>query len=452
MWEVDATHAPRLDSLSAAPNAYRPAANLCMSHAYFKPLLADLLRQTIPSDVAGCDIDQWTDKHSITAQLLVHSIKDAGQMLSHLYESCPYIAQGGELLRMYTDYAAKVTGFLSTPLAGLSIHCHVELLQSLCSLAEKAHLVIAGAMLEVKETISQPAFAHIITIAAVMAAKQEQWNQAGTDWVQARTSHWQQQCNSQIQKARADWRKYEAALPWCHATATVLLTDCCQVWEDQLGTLACEALAQQVFEVYYDTQHQLQPLQLSPNFSMCDEGQLQICLCTQTDVKVKVSCIGAAFVSNGEPTQKLKVKLHRDKSVSVSCLFHDPSRLQVDMEFSQPKRRVVNSVVNTLLPGHMSAPQTVQEWSPSSIKTSMTGAELMACCVTGVKKYVLPDGQHLHANISLQPHLKCKTGMLLLWLEIPKHMQIPLLHVYWHIVMSPSQCFWIVNIHGLCSH
>ena len=357
MWEVDAADAPSTSSLSAQLKVHRSAvANLCLSHAYFKPLLADLLRQTLPPDAsAGQDIVQWVDKHIIIAQLMVNSILDAGTLLSDLYESCPQMANGGDLLRMYTDYIAKVNSLLSAPLAGFSVHSNAEVLQSLCSLDEQAYLSVSQAMiLELQKVLSQPALEGASTLAFIMQSKMEEWNQAGHIWVEGRKTQWQTICMKGIRDIKADWEgyqqeqkqacqqaagraeAYQTAVQKLLSTAGQLLQKASQVQHGSMyGTLRSAALAQQVWEACKQSKHALQPLQLNQaGFHMCDDKMMVVhfTYCSHSNVRVNISCSDAVFIQQGELCHKMSfVPGHGTEDTFVHCLIDDSTKFQLDV-------------------------------------------------------------------------------------------------------------------------
>lgn len=63
-----------------------------------------------------CDITEWISRYNVAAQMMVHSMLDAGKLLADLYSKCPQLARGATVLTVYGEHVAAVKQLLCSHL------------------------------------------------------------------------------------------------------------------------------------------------------------------------------------------------------------------------------------------------------------------------------------------------------------------------------------------------
>ena len=393
------------------------AANTCMFHVYFKPLLLDLLRQRLPPDASlRQDVVEWVDKHSIVAQLMVNSILDAGMLLSDLYEGCPQIANGAQLLRMHTDYIARVNALLSAPLVGFSVLCNAEAFQSLCGLDQQAYLSVSKAMRsELQKVLGQAAFKRAQSLAADLQRNRKDWEQAGQSWLEARTKQWQSIRMKHMEDAQAEWDEYQRRqqraqelydndVTKLSSQAGKLLHDAFRAQHyEKYELLEAAFLGQQVWEACKRSKHALQPLQLAKaGFQERDEKMMVLHFrqCSHSNVNVLICCHNAVIIHLGGLCQKLSFAPGPDRS--VQCLITDSSTFQLDVYITPLKAQ---RRAETASPFNV-----ISDSSDicSSNKRTFHAADLSN--MTEDTEQLFPDQQRICIQVDKAPHLECMRG------------------------------------------
>lgn len=267
------------DGLTAA--SYAPdTAQICLVHTFYKADLLAALRQALPTGgVTVCDITEWISRSNVAAQMMVHSMLDAGKLLADLYSKCPQLARGATVLTVYGEHIAAVKQLLYSCLS--DVHEDPELLQRIAHLETQVYRQISDALWDEGSCISKSnAFSSSHLLAATISDQHRAWLAAGSHMLQSRHRQHQQNTAARAQRLQASWNAYQAQqldnqrayeqtqatyarrVQAVHNSAASLLDDCRALAARQ--RVPAEDLAGSVTAVYAEASRRFPLLQQIP--------------------------------------------------------------------------------------------------------------------------------------------------------------------------------------------
>jgi len=197
------------DGLTAA--SYAPdRSQICLMHTFFKADLLAALRQALPTGgVTVCDITEWISTCNVAAQMMVHSMLDAGKLLADLYSKCPQLARGATVLTVYGEHVAAVKQLLCSCLC--DVHEDPQLLQRIAHLETQVYKQISDTVWAEGSCIStSSAFSNSHLLATSISNQHRAWLAAGDQMLQSRHRQHQQNTAARAKTLQAKWNDYLA--------------------------------------------------------------------------------------------------------------------------------------------------------------------------------------------------------------------------------------------------